>query len=207
MKKSFESAGTLIESIESIGPIKNLHEQKISELAWLVIEFERELREEFNHLYAICLEGQGLFSSYQLVEKIESVFSRWDRFTRETKRELEEAGFCLACERYTAAGFHSLRGLEIEVRDYVIVALQAMPKKRDLGHYVEVLKAYGSDQKLIAVLDNVRSLERNPLMHPEDWLDRDAATELFCIVQGALSRLIADMDRKGLLPPPEGGQK
>lgn len=38
-------------------------------------------------------------------------------------------------------------------------------------------------------------------MHPEDFLDKDRAVELFCLVQAGLSRLITDMETKRLLPP------
>jgi hypothetical protein len=62
------------------------------------------------------------------------------------------------------------------------------------------LKVGGADGKVTALLDNVRTLHRNPLMHPDDWLSEDEAVELFCICQTALRVIIVDMEAKNLLP-------
>jgi len=49
---------------------------------------------------------------------------------------------------------------------------------------------------MVAVLDNIRSLERNPLMHPEDWLDIDDAIGIFTLCQTAVTRLVTDIKKK-----------
>src|SRR5258707_981787 len=105
----------------------------------------------------------------------------------------------LSFERYTAAGFHMLRGVESEIRDYVFLVSHAQPKKRDWGYYVEFLTDNGADKKLMANLDSIRNLDRNPLMHPEDILDQQEAIAIFSSCLIAIERLISDMDKKGLL--------
>ena len=112
-----------------------------------------------------------------------------------------ECGRCLAFERYTASGFHILRALESEIRDYLIMVTHNMPKKRDWGYYIEELEKNNANQKMLTALDNIRNLDRNPLMHPEDWLRKDDAVGLFNLGKTALHRLITDMKKQGLLRP------
>ncbi len=156
MPNSREAGQELIACITSIGPIRNLTQQKCGEMAWCVKKLEDAFREEAKRLYVLCLENQGIVSAYHLVEKIETAFSKWNRFSFATKREIEEAGFCLAVERYTASGFHILRAFESEIRDYVTLVLSAKPTKRDWGFYHDTLKISGADPKVLSVIDAVR---------------------------------------------------
>ncbi len=161
--------------------------------------FEREAAKQF----ILGLEKQRALDPATLVERIETTMSPrcWERLSAATKREIQESGKCLALERYTASGFHMLRGLESEITDYIHLLTNAKPTQRNIGHYVQVLKENHADPKLIAMLDNIRNLDRNPLMHPEDWLDKDDAIGIFNTSQTAFERLISDMEKKKLLPP------
>lgn len=155
------------------------------------------LRDEAQHNYVVCIESQRLLSPYNLVEKIESCFSpdTWNTMAYDAKREFEESGKCLAFERYTGSAFHALRGVECVIRQYIEKLTGSLPEKRDWGNYVQVLKDKGADPSLTAVLDNIRSLDRNPLMHPEDWLDIDEAIAVFTISQTAINRLVAGIKK------------
>jgi hypothetical protein len=154
--------------------------------------------DEAKHNYVLCIENQRCLSAHSLVEKIENCFAEesWNIIEKSAKREFEESGKCLGLERYTAAGFHALRGVECVIRQYIVKLTGALPpRKRDWGHYIEVLKANGADPALTSVLDNIRSLERNPLMHPEDWLNIDEAIGIFTISQTAVVRLVAGIKK------------
>ncbi|HWZ43822.1 MAG TPA: hypothetical protein VNW97_10110 [Candidatus Saccharimonadales bacterium] len=153
--------------------------------------FTIALETESKHRYVICVEDQRCLSAYTLVEKIEMCFppEAWNTIDQHAKREFEESGKALSLERYTAAGFHALRGVECVIRQYLIDLTGSQPAKRDWGHYIQMLKQAGVDANLIAVLDNIRTLNRNPLMHPEDWLDIDDAIGVFNISHTAIARL------------------
>lgn len=172
------------------------HELQLSLQRFITI-FEKECRNS----YIVGLERQKFFDLHKLVEAIGSAFAAktWDRFSQTTKPEIDESAQCLALEKYTARRFHILRGLETETK-YFIGKLGAASQRRDWGTYVQALKIAGADPKVTSLLDNIRNLIRNPLMHPNDWLNRDEAVELFCICQTALRVLISDMETKGLLP-------
>lgn len=159
--------------------------------------------EECARSYIVALEKQRAFDLHTLVESVETMFDPQigSRFSPFSKVEIRESGRCLALERYTACGFHMLRAIEAEVRDCAMVLDRAKPPRRDLGDYIQTLKKYGADSRLVSVLDNIRSAERNPLMHPEDVLSQDDAVGLFCIGQAALSRLIGEMEKQNLFPP------
>ena len=150
-------------------------------------------RDEAKRAFVVQVQDQRSFSAVTLVEKIENCFppDAWAIMEREAKREFEEAGKCLAFERYTSAGFHALRGVECMIRQYINKLTGGLPTKRDWGSYIDVLTKNRADPKLIAVLDNIRSLDRNPLMHPELFLDIDDAVGIFNISQTAVVRLAA----------------
>jgi hypothetical protein len=151
------------------------------------------VRDEAQRSYILKIEDQRSLSSPSLVEKIENCFApdAWAIMELQTKREFEEAGKCLAFERYTSAGFHALRGVECMIRQYIKKLTGALPTKRDWWSYINVLTKNGADSKVIAVLDNIRTHERNPLMHPELFLDIDDAVGVFNIAQTAVVRLAA----------------
>jgi hypothetical protein len=161
------------------------------------------LSEESARAYVVALQKQRTFDLYTLIEAVNSAFddAMWDRFSEFTKRELKEAGRCLALERYTACGFHMMRAVERESRDCATLLAQALPVRRDFSDYVKTLSQHGVNTKVTSVLDNLRGLERNPLVHPEDWLTQDDAVNIFCIAQVALSRLISCIENMKLFPP------
>ncbi len=164
----------------------------------LVTSLAISLKDESGHAYVLGVENQRCLSSYTLVERIEDCFSSnsWEVLDKAAQREFEESGKCLALERYTGAGFHALRGVECVIRQYIVKLTGALPRKRDWGSYLQTLKDNSADANLLAVLDNIRTLDRNPLMHPEDWLDIDEAIGIFNISQTAIVRLVAGIKRE-----------
>ncbi len=197
-KKPDAAPGTMFETKEITAKDKSDLDIELNVFGSMVWEDSRSA-------YVVVLEKQRAFDLHTLVESPQTAFDEniWTRLSFFSKREIKESGRCLALERYTASGFHMLRAIESETRDCAILLSRAMPPRRDFGDYIKILGANGADTRLTAVLDNVRSLERNPLAHPEDWLSQDDAINLFCISQAVFSRLINCVESKGLLPPKE----
>lgn len=182
---------------QQVVPNRNVA-QEMSLINRFINEFFISLRDELKRKFVLCVEDQRCLSAYTLMENIESCFHQksWTRMGDDAKREFGESGKCLALERYTGAGFHSLRGVECVIRQWILEVTGSLPRKRDWGHYVEVLKQNNADAGLTAVLDNIRSLERNPLMHPEDWLDVDDSVGIFNLSHTAVARLVGDLEGK-----------
>lgn len=182
---------------------RSISEDEATNLELAIQALMVSFHEECARSYIVALEKQRAFDLHILVESVGTMFDPriGARFSSFTEREIRESGRCLALERYTASGFHMLRAIEAEVRDCAMLLDQAKPPRRDLGDYIQMLKKHGADSRLISVLDNIRSIERNPLMHPEDVLRQDDAVSLFCVGQAALSRLIGEMEKHNLFPP------
>jgi len=144
---------------------------------------------ETKRTYLAGLHHQRGYAPNILLEKMSELFSVdcWHRLSQFTKREVQESGRCLAFERYTAAAFHILRAVEAEVRDYVCLLTHAEPKRRDFAALIEVLSEHRADDKLLATLKDIRRLDRNPLAHPEAWLDLDEAIGTFNTARTALT--------------------
>jgi hypothetical protein len=160
--------------------------------------FTATFRQESERSYVLKVEDQRGFSSYSLVEKIESFFSpeTWNEISKDAKKEFEESGKCLSLERYTGAGFHALRGVECVIRQRLLALTGALPSNRNWANYIDVLKKNGVAHEVLSVLDNIRTDDRNTLMHPEKWLGVDEAIAVFNISQTAISRLVANAKTK-----------
>lgn len=160
-------------------------------------EFEHVLAAELEGLDTYFVSQTGIFSTAQLIDSADKALPPNIRsaLSNQARSDFCQAGRCLAFGLPTACGFHLLRAAEAVVTSY-LSSLQegGTPLKssdRNWGKYVEKLKATGkADEKVISVLDHLRSLHRNPLMHPEDVLTDDEALTLFGIVQGAIVAVV-----------------
>ncbi len=56
-----------------------------------------------------------------------------------------------------------------------------------MAQCINELRASGEDEKLMDILDHVRDLHRNALMHPEVFLEMPEALRLFDISKSAIS--------------------
>lgn len=135
---------------------------------------------------------KGLFSGPALIEDGAGMLPPVDRVNmpRRADADLKEAGKCLAFGLWTASGFHGLRAVESMTKAYM-GKLGVEEKTRNWGAYVAALKKKADvDEGVVAVLDQIRLLHRNPLLHPEDFLDEGEAITLFGIVHSATAALL-----------------
>ncbi|NGO63370.1 hypothetical protein G6N76_06760 [Rhizobium daejeonense] len=120
--------------------------------------------------------------------------------SREALKEFDDAGRCLAFDLPTACGFHALRGTELVMDDY----LRAYGVTKKLFTWNEYIKAAEElangkginpkpSRKVTAMLDRMRSLDRNPLMHPRDELDAASAGQLFSLTAITVAEMVKDM--------------
>src|SRR6266699_3926173 len=148
-KEKAKDIGTILDPLVSAiqsGASVSITPEEWGQLLHRIEEFELELQRESGKLYLACVENQRLLTPYVLIEKIENALApkTWQYMSRVARREIEEAGKCLAFERYTGAGFHILRCIETIVREYVLAVTGSLPTRRDLGQYIETLKQNGA---------------------------------------------------------------
>jgi hypothetical protein len=107
--------------------------------------------------------------------------------------DVREAGKCLAFELSTASGFHILRATESVVREYwtAVSGGKPHPRVKTIGTYAKRMREEScGSAKAISTLEQIASLHRNPLIHPEETLAPDEAVSLFGICQSAVSAML-----------------
>jgi hypothetical protein len=119
--------------------------------------------------------------------------------------DAKEAGKCLAYQLPSACGFHIFRAVESVLRKYYthVTAGVAHPKVRALGVYVRALEAFNekyeknnpgkpapADPKILASLDQMTKLHRNPLIHPEVALTDEEAIAIIGVARSAVGAML-----------------
>lgn len=111
----------------------------------------------------------------------------------QAKKDFREAGRCLAFEVPTASGFHSMRATENVLRQYYRELTGKASERIDWGTCVTELKKAKANPKVMQVLDQIRDLHRNPLMHPQEFLNMKEAISLFDIAKSAIGSLAEEI--------------
>jgi len=117
--------------------------------------------------------------------------------------EFNSAGKCLAFDLPTACGFHALRGLELVIDDYLTAFGLNTSKLKSWNDYIQAAKKLIESNdapnrpspKVAAMLDRMRELDRNPLMHPRDTLDILGADQLYKLAAITVGEMVRDARR------------
>lgn len=92
-----------------------------------------------------------------------------------------------------------MRATEHVRRQYHALIIGKTIDRIDWGVCVSELKKANANPKVIQVLDQIRNLHRNPLMHPQEVLSMKDAIGLFDIAKsaiGALAEEISDLKKQ-----------
>jgi hypothetical protein len=196
IKKLTALSGTL----GATGGIINAPESRTLDYmdAWTIThglqQFETVLSAELNVADCYLVTQKGGYDTLTLIQNAQQLFpSELTAKAPGAIPDVRAAGTALAYELGSACGFHLLRALEAVLRQYYDVAMKgkARPKNRNLGGYLKKLEdEKAGNPKVIATLQQIRDLHRNPLMHPEDILTTDDAIALFGIVRSAVTEML-----------------
>jgi len=171
-----------------------------AEFRALARTFEADLYRDLQNWVSVVLQDQGGYRVQSLFAEPPASFASptWEAMSAAARTEMVQAARCLALECFTACGFHALRSVECMVRDYLLKANEALPKKRDWGQYVTELKGCGAAERVSAIIEDLRRHDRNPLMHPDaSFTSADEAIDVLNLSKTALNRIIADMSVRG----------
>jgi len=166
--------------------------------------FETLLDDEIQKAPIFCLDRIGNLSTDSLLDGAHKGYAPEvvSVLTQACKDEIDEGGRCLAYERATASGFHTLRSVEIAVKQYLLgIPDFVMPplRRQNWGEYIKLLNDNSAERVAVDTLHNIKENYRNPLMHPEDTLQLNEAISLFSVCQSMIETLVADMKKKGLI--------
>lgn len=105
--------------------------------------------------------------------------------------DFSEADRCLAFGCPTAAGFHAMRAVETDLRDYwtCVVKPKASARLPRMARCIKDLKKSDEDPNLIEFLDIIRDLGRNTIMHPGAFLTMEEALNVVDIAKHASSAM------------------
>ena len=67
---------------------------------------------------------------------------------------------------------------------------------RNWGIYIKALRNCGADQKVVVILEQIKDLHRNPVIHPEEKLTNEEALSLIGIMDSAVTAIITDMKKR-----------
>jgi hypothetical protein len=176
--------------------------------SWEVSSLQRKLTAFENVLAAHTKQAAtyyaakiGIFETGDLVERAEQIFASDIRkkMPPEALEEYRAAGRALAFDMPTASAFHVARAIEIVLRLYRAHFVKA-PVGRTMGAMIKSLEKHlGSgatpapSEKTIRQLDQIRDLDRNRIMHPDDTFSRDASLIMFFNGISAITAMIGEM--------------
>lgn len=154
-------------------------------------QFEITLQSDFAVRDTFIVSPKGAYSTTLLAEKGEALVSEAAHALVDSMRkDLHEAGRCMAFELPTSAAFHLFRAVEAMVcsyGEYVRKKKFSQPeKKRGLGGYANLLKeeSLKVDKRITNAIEQLSQLHRNPTMHPEMQISN---TEIHATVGMAVS--------------------
>ena len=104
------------------------------------------------------------------------------------KADLNESGRCLAFGMPTASGFHAASGRE-SVAEFYEAKLGKKAGRLGMKACIDQLTETGADKKTMAALDQLPDLHRNPIDHPEEFLEPADALETFNAATVAISKM------------------
>lgn len=156
-----------------------------------VNEFETILKAHLPTEHTYTIEQLRGFSMPILVDSAEQNFSPTtiSRVGDEVKKDIQQAGRCLAFELPTAAGIHMMRAFEKVFRRFYEASAGKDSGTTDIYKLIKDLRDHSAvDPKILNILDQIRDLHRNPLAH-EVFLEMDEAVDLFDIAKSAITAM------------------
>lgn len=197
--------------VDKLNKGKKRKEKIATELHNKIVEKIRKadptLDAELNIEIAFLLDKKR-FSNEILTTRIESVFSEgiFPELPDIAKYDFSECGKCLAFDRFTAAGFHALRGTEDTLKFYYSKLLGKVPTEKQTwgSFYTEIEKENKAGtltpvvhEELLMNLENLRKYYRNRTQHPQLIYSADEVQDLFFLCIKTVNQMMKDLtDRK-----------
>jgi hypothetical protein len=160
-------------------------------------QFRTAFSAELNILPSFFVSQKGGFDTQMLLDSGWSLFpADLTAKAPETIADVTQAARALAFDMGTASAFHVFRVLEAVLRRYyaVVSGGSSLPKVRSIGTYIAALrKCPASSPSVLSVLQQIKDLHRNPLIHPEAMITTDQAISLFGVVRSAIEAMLASL--------------
>jgi hypothetical protein len=179
---------------------------ELSLINTLVEKFEHALAGELNRTPSYLAEKCGIYSTSDLAENAQRVFSQSLRnvIPSGALGEFNSAGRALAFGFGTAATMHMLRAIEITLKLYFETFVGAASGKGERNYtvYLKKLAALAEDdskpqrpdRRVIQMLEQIKEHYRHPLLSPDTTISADEATQLFGLTSALITMMAEQMD-------------
>ncbi len=159
--------------------------------------FETVMSAELQNCAVYFVSKKSIYETADLIERAENVLPEEIKrdLTSQNISDLKEAGKCIAFNLPTAAGFHVMRAIEPVLLDWHRFVVKQDPTQKNWGTYLQELKKANANPDVMAVLNQIRSIHRNPVMHPEVILTIDEAIDLFDIGKAAIRAMVVEIQK------------
>jgi hypothetical protein len=168
----------------------------------LVTNFKTAMLAEMGVLPSYFVSQKESFDTNVLLDEGEKIFpASLKEKVPEAVFDVAEAGKALAYELPTSAGFHIFRATESVIRRYYLHVTngKALPRVRNIGVYIRGIRADNAgDEKILASLEQMTKLHRNPLIHPEAVLTLDEAIATLGIARSVVTAMLAALPIQAL---------
>lgn len=167
--------------------------------------FETVFAAEMDRATTYYVAKRGIYTMRELVESAEARISEDLRkqMNDTSVKDFHDAGRCLAFNLPTSAGLHAARAVEGVLGDYYRLFVGPNGKhanKGTMNDYISELSELKQsvvgglpDKKTLRILNEIKNLDRNPLMHPRETLDIDEAENLFDLATAAIRSMLKEM--------------
>jgi len=157
-------------------------------------QFRTAFTAELGTLPTFFVTQKEGFDTVSLLEWGENLFPQTlSQKVPEALFDARSACKALAFELGTASGFHIFRVTEAVLRRYYseVSGGKAAPKVRTIGIYTRAMRdGKVGDPMVIAALEQIRDLHRNPLIHPEAVLTTDEAVSVLGIARSVIGAML-----------------
>ena len=172
---------------------KKIEIYQVSSLTTKIQEFEIIFNAEFKQGNLFLATNKGAYDLGRLIFHGETLFpTDLEKLVPNSIKDIKDGARCLAFELYSASAFHFHRANECVLLEYMAKLKVQKPKYRSMGSYINALKTVPNiPQELIACLQNLKDLHRNPIMHPDRSIDSfDDANALLNTIQTCITEML-----------------
>ena len=183
--------------------LREIQWAELQELIEALQRFEISLQSDFAVRDTFIVSPKAAYSTTLLAENGDTLVSlSAHELVPNMKKDLRDAGRCMAFELPTAAAFHLFRAVEAMVVAYGEFVRQkpfTQPeKKKGLGGIANILKekSLNIDERVTQAVFQLSQLHRNPTMHPEIHISTTEINATLGLVVSVIETVALDWRRR-----------
>ena len=184
-----------------------LKEDEVTQFIAAYYAIDSALSLELGQAPIFIVTPKGIYDTDNLINDGSSVYGDLqEHLPQETIEDTNQAARCLAFTLPTASGFHMARSIEAVARKYLLHlgCNEQELKDSNWGGYYKLMKNKNGDDTISHHFDRLRSLHRNPMIHPEVTLSMVEAQSFWAMCTSLVISMVAEMNPPSNPSEPSG---